>query len=215
MDSIDADVWVLTETHDELSPGPDFRAVNSAPRPATNRKHVVEGSRWVTIWSRLPLLETHIPLADVERTVAAVVQAARGAMIIYGTVLPWYTDSDRGGMLVELARQAPEWTTLPQQFDSPLCLAGDFNVNLGGPHYYGSDASKEAVRSRLKEASLVAMTDYDRTRSLRTEHDTIDHIAVPVRLASASSLVAAWGRQNMDGKRLSDHSGVAVDVNGW
>src|SRR5674476_1400732 len=51
LDRIDADVWVLTETHNSVSPGPGYSAASTGypDRPGE------PGERWATIWSRLPI----------------------------------------------------------------------------------------------------------------------------------------------------------------
>src|SRR5664280_1921694 len=85
LDRVDADVWVLTETHNSVSPGPGYSAASTRypDRPGE------PGERWVTIWSRLPI-EPLPPARDPARTVAALVQPPHGApLVVYGTVLPW------------------------------------------------------------------------------------------------------------------------------
>src|SRR5665647_2911689 len=84
LDRVDADVWVLTETHDSVSPGPGYSAV-SAGQPDRPGE---PDERWATIWSRLPI-EPLPPTRDVARSVAALVHPTTGRpLVIYGTVLP-------------------------------------------------------------------------------------------------------------------------------
>jgi len=211
MYAVDADVWVLTETHDSLGPGSDYAAVHASQRPFGS-DGVVEGSRWVSIWSRHGFVEAEIAVGDRERTVACIVDFEGRRLVIYGTVLPWTNDSERDGMEAELSRQAPEWLSLPTEHDASFCLAGDFNVNLGGPHYYGSNASKEAVATRLRDADLVAMTDFERTKDRRPDYGIIDHIALSSDLAPSATLVDLWGPRTEDGRPMSDHSGVCIEI---
>jgi hypothetical protein len=49
VEGANADVWVLTETRDALDLTPAFHPVSSQARP--------RGERWVTLWSRLPLIQ--------------------------------------------------------------------------------------------------------------------------------------------------------------
>jgi endonuclease/exonuclease/phosphatase family metal-dependent hydrolase len=212
MAEYDADVWILTETHDDLSPGPDYKAVHARQR-ADEARDVVEGSRWVSVWSRVGFLARAIPLTDPQRTVAGLIDLSPGRLLVYGTVLPWGNDRSRAGMTGELDRQAPEWSALPKQFDARCCVAGDFNVNLGGPHYYGSETNKAAVRSCLKRAGLEPVTDYDHTKEHRPEHGVIDHVAVSRQAAGDAEVVAVFGPRNNSDEPMSDHFGVVVDVN--
>ncbi|MET0338074.1 MAG: hypothetical protein ABW063_09970, partial [Caulobacter sp.] len=86
--SADADIWVPTETHDDLSLPPPYVGVSTDARPGMKR-----GSRWTTIWSRLPVFE-RLGVKDENRSVAVIVRGEMGDLIVFGTVLPWH--SDRG-----------------------------------------------------------------------------------------------------------------------
>jgi endonuclease/exonuclease/phosphatase family metal-dependent hydrolase len=210
MASVDADIWVLTETHDQLSPGNDYCAMSSAPRPVTSRG-VRDGSRWATIWTRLGGMAAVTPV-DTERCAAATLDTEVGPLLIYATVLPWTNDVARRGMTAELARQQTDWQTLARAHNAGCVVAGDFNVNLGGPHHYGSNASKAAVADALARSGLVAVTDFDHLRYLAPTEGVIDHIAVPAALARRATPYKFWGRNNKDGRPMSDHSGIAVDL---
>lgn len=86
IDAVDADIWVLTETHDGLGPGDAVDVAHAAQRPMTH-DNVVLGSRWVSIWSRWPIAE-RLELTDPERTAACVIDRGGQPLIVYGTVLP-------------------------------------------------------------------------------------------------------------------------------
>ena len=97
IEEVDADVWILTETHDELSlADAGYSPVHADQRPTTGAREVIEGSRWVSIWSRLPVSERIADLADPRRTAAAVIDAADRRVVVYGTVLPCYHDTEVG-----------------------------------------------------------------------------------------------------------------------
>src|SRR4051812_8566098 len=81
-----ADVWVLTETHDELDLRPTHVPVSTTQRPAGP-----PGARWTTIWTRFPVLSV-IPTRDPVRTVAALLQAPGEEVVLFRTVLPWHCD---------------------------------------------------------------------------------------------------------------------------
>ena len=99
------------------------------------------------LWSRWPItrrLDTSHP----ERTVAVEIAAPVGPLLVYGTVLPWGGDPGpdpaapaKGWSEMEgvLPLQLAEWRRLRDTHpDIPLVVAGDLNMNLGGPHHYGS-----------------------------------------------------------------------------
>lgn len=98
----DADIWALTETHDSLAPTDQHQPVHSDQRPLHGRR-VRAGSRWVSIWTRYPIIERVMaPNADTERTVALRTEEERtewltaptqDVEVIQARTLP--TDADR------------------------------------------------------------------------------------------------------------------------
>src|SRR4051812_29725724 len=83
MHAINADVWILTETHASLTPGSDYQCIaRCAPSVELNKDEF-----WVAIWSRAPLLEA-LPTADEAFTAAATVRLGDGSpLTVFGTVL--------------------------------------------------------------------------------------------------------------------------------
>ncbi len=111
-----------------------------------------------------------------------------------------------------MPEQAAEWAALRRAKPGvAMCVAGDFNANLGGAHYYGTERGREMLRSGLAAARLVCVTA--RVPEGLLVHAPIDHIAVSDELAADAEVVAAWEGEDADGVRLSDHSGLVVAVN--
>lgn len=210
----DADIWVLTETHDDLDLGTDFRCIATTPRQPRGQR-----ARWTAIWSRLPIVKT-VGVKDDNRTIAAIFESAVGALLVYGTVLPWQTDRGRDGVAPGwsehhrvIPMQASEWVELRREHPGvALCVAGDLNVSLGGPHYYGTKRGREMLRTGLKEAGLVCVTETERLPRGLLRQPPIDHICVDDSLAARASVVAGWEGEDADGMRLSDHTGLVVRV---
>lgn len=211
---MNCDVWVLTETHDDLDlRGEGYQSVSTIPR-ATGRA----GGHWTTIWSRLPLVKT-VDVTNEHRTVAAVLRAPIGELVVFGTVLPWHSDkgdNENARNWEEFYRVVPlqglEWVRLRAAHpDAYLCVAGDLNMNLGGPHYYGTKPGRAMLEEALRAAGLTCLTRTERTKAL-LRHGPIDHICLSSRLVSGSELVEAWEGTTEDGVRLSDHSGLVVTV---
>jgi hypothetical protein len=65
-----ADVWVLTETNAALDLGGEFSPVTSEPRKVPDK-----GARWVTIWSRFPVVRP-VPVPDPRRQVERSIRPA-------------------------------------------------------------------------------------------------------------------------------------------
>lgn len=79
----DAEIVVLTETHDELALS-DYEAASTMQRPAAR-----QGARWTTIWSRRAV-RRRIETADPLRTVAVELEAicSSTAQFCLGTRTP-------------------------------------------------------------------------------------------------------------------------------
>ncbi len=210
----DADVWVLTETHDQLDLAATHVPVSTVQRP-TGRT----GGRWATIWTRWPVLE-RLPVEDPLRTVAALLESPVGPLVVYGTVLPWGTDPGPTGkargwseMDRVLPLQVGEWRRLRERFpDAPLVVAGDLNMNLGGKHYYGTASCRKVLREGLADVGLACATETDRVPAGALRHPHIDHVVVPSAWVPRSRVVSAWEGTTADGARLSDHSGLVLEV---
>jgi hypothetical protein len=227
----DADVWVLTETHDELDLSPSHE-----PAPTDSRYASGHGGRWTTIWSRFPIVE-RIGTVDPSRTVCVRLRSASPNdgnlddgnlddgdldVIVYGTVLPWMHDGTTGPdpkrAWSEFYRvtdeQGDEWRALRQRFpDAALVVAGDLNHNLGGPHYYGTNQGRTQLRAALAAADLACLTEAGNLAPGQLTHPPIDHVCVaPPSGRTLASTAEGWEKTTADGVTLSDHSGVLARV---
>lgn len=214
MREADAAIWVLTETHDTLVLGPEYHVLSTGQRP-----HGRSGGRWVAIASVFPFTR-RIPTRDPVRTVAGMIDHPLGAVIIYGTVMPWHTDPGPTGDSRNwgehhrvLPEQAAEWPALRAAYPGVhLCAAGDFNTDLGGAHYYGTKQGRAALVDGLRAADLVCLTSTDRVPDGWLEHPPIDHVCVSAPLSAGASVVDAWNGTTSDDVRLSDHSAIVVEI---
>lgn len=217
MQMMQADIWVLTETHTALSPGSGFTAVTSqgTDRPCE------PGETWVTIWSRFPMQPVdHI--SDSCRAIAVrITLPGSRALIVYGTVLPWLGSTWQGipaaggaAFSAALTAQLADWRSL--QRDNPDCdfiLAGDLNQDLSSSHYYGSKKNRIALQSALLTANLQCLTaaELDPVPKHAPSHASIDHICISSRLTLVGSAVS-WPVSDSPQKNLSDHFGVLVEL---
>lgn len=209
----DADIWVLTETHDELAPSAAHNPIHSTPRPK-NWAGIREGSRWVTIWSRFPIVEHFNETADAERTVCGLVQlGADKQLLVYGTVLPWKGDRSKFDWSEHhriVPQQCEEWRSLAAAHPTtPICVAGDFNTDMSTGSYYGTKVGIQMLRAGLAECGLYCATAAPEFPAGLLQHPPIDHIALPSAWKSACSVAAAWPA---DKHNLSDHSGVVLSI---
>jgi hypothetical protein len=215
IDCQQADVWVLTETHDGFEPGLAHSHSSADGRDGLH----AHGHRWVTIWSRHPL--EPIVTTDGLRTAAARVRPDDDVpFIIFGTVLPWLGSPwcgfpSAGGVAFgeALSTQCADWLRLRRKFpNDELFVLGDFNQDLVDPHYYGSRANRLALEAALEAAGLVALTagDRDPIRRDSARCACIDHICAPRDVIARAEPAVRWPDAPVPERRLSDHFGVSV-----
>lgn len=214
---VKADVWVLTETREQLRPSEGY--VFAAHSSIAKDRGI--GETWVSIWSKTP--GEKIPLqADPERSAAALVNVSpERPVIVIGTVLPWLGDTrqeqQRGSVAFQAALegQAQEWSDIAARYDGvPICVAGDFNQDLVCRHYYGSGDGRKLLRATLARHNLKCLTgDELDPVSLATSQRaaSVDHICVSKAVENAK-IVSVWPEESEVGPKLSDHFGVCAEI---
>jgi hypothetical protein len=245
IDRINADIWVLTETNEktlDLSLTHPYR-LSTSPQPAdpadsgeawvSSLPFVKDRSpdeRWTMIWSRYEIepLTTFDPCVSV----CGRIRTSLGALIVYGTVLPWCTQKDplteeKGwtGFVRVLPLQKEDWKKLRLQYPQDrFCVAGDLNQTLDGRSgsNFGGKEHKEMLLRALSadELKLRCVTRDDLVAAGQlTNKSSVDHICL-----CAASLVKGWsvgaweapiGKNSHDKPTpISDHNGVYVDLRG-
>lgn len=216
---IDADIWILTETHLGITPGNNYYSVASRmpDRPGE------DGERWVQIWVKTGEL-TPLDTSDEARTAAALLTLPNGQQwVLYGTVLPWlgsswqeHPASQGQAFAAALAAQRGDWQQLRAIYPQAiLVIAGDFNQDLNALHYYGSRRNKQALRQALDSMGLVCLTagENDPVHQLIDgQHSNIDHICLSQDLPGPFRGSFAWPPRLDDLRGLSDHFGVGVEI---
>lgn len=220
LDQHPADIWILTETHDAFTPGPDYRAVHGRQRPPGGTR-VKSGSRWVSVWSRLPItVADTVVLDSPTRTTCALVETPLGDVVVYGTVMPWNGDKGEGPEPARgwnehhrvLPIQTAEWRALQQAYpNAHLVVAGDLNTDMIGGGYYGTKRGIAMIEEGMAVSGLYCATRRGQPGVDALTYPPIDHILLPSAWRESTDVAAAFeGRTGSP--RLSDHSGVVVAV---
>ena len=215
---VDADVWVLTESHPAFVPAAGYElAAISAPAPDR-----VAGGRWVAVWVRHG---THVePFAvsgEPERCAAVVVRCKPAFdVVVFGTVLPWRGDrrhpDRRGSEAFERAvsAQALDWDAARASHPSAeLCVAGDFNQELTADGPVGTRVGRSMLDSVLRSRELRCITAGDLDPLLsRGWRASIDHVVVSRGLLSPAAPPQIWPDCYPLPHSLPDHYGVCVSL---
>ena len=217
-DQENADIWVLTETHDGFSPGHEFHHSSLSGRDGGNGT----AHRWVSIWSkhRLEKLDT----TDRKRTAAVrVIPANAAPYLVYGTVLPWKGDNwegnpSAGGLAFKkaLETQFHDWVALQKAYPADeFFLLGDFNQDLvSQPRYYGSLSNRQALEVALEKAGLKVITGEANDPIRRDSYPCacIDHICIKTDSQWTLDATNRWPNRDTPDRAISDHFGVAATL---
>ena len=221
MQELTADIWVVTEGRRDYLPVDGFHGVHSPPEGAPRDDIECLSAVWVPADVRLIPLEEPAPVP--RGSVAAMVEtSALGTVIVYASVIAYaaerrHIDGTKAAKnwevhLREIERQSKEWAALRDAHPSvPLIVAGDLNMNLAGPHWYGTAAGRDLLRKGLKEAGLRCVTDVDVTASGQLPgKQLVDHICVSDELDLVGHIETR--APDLSGVKLSDHPAVAATL---
>jgi hypothetical protein len=160
--TMQADIWILTETHASLSPLLGFTSATTKESDPIHEP----GETWVTIWSRFPI-EPVARTSDPSRICAArIVPNGSRPLVVYGTVLPWIGSTWQGipsangvAFSAALNAQLSDWVSLQREHpDCDFVLAGDFNQDMSTSYYYGSRRNQAALQGAISTAKLSVLT---------------------------------------------------------
>ena len=222
---VGADIWILTETHDAITPGAGFHTISTPTIPTPPIYHN-EGEHMSTIWSSWPITET-FETSTSHRATCAIVETPLGGLAVYGTVIPYHgakwpygTPRNWDAHYAAIATQGADWSRLRREYPAHgLCVAGDFNQNRPERITYGTRWGLALLDLALKENGLIGVTQVDlpAAKGLPVAEQellaqSIDHICLDSRWAKQVTRVGIWPSQTAAGKYLSDHSGVFVDL---
>lgn len=210
---IDADLWVLTETHSAIT----LDGYHCLATPAQPGYHA-EGESFAAIWSRWPIRRS-IPTFDPHFAACAEINSPLGPLLVFGTIITYANDRGINGKSrrweehrKSIAAHAADWLRLRAEFpDHLICVAGDFNQSRDGSGWYEDAQSVANLSLALDQASLCCVTELD-MRAHGLSRATIDHICLSHPLATAVQAVGAWEGKTKDGERMSDHNGIFVEI---
>ncbi len=219
--AIDADIWILTETHAAIKLDPPYNCVESPPQKLRRK-----GEQTTAIWTRCKVLrniptftdrpderDPQCPTYAVGRpamspAACAEIETPLGPLLVYGTIIAHFGDKGRevtssygDEQYKAIHAHRDDWARLRNS--RPMCVAGDFNTTLNGRSWEPKDA-----RPKL-EAALV-------TNDLHCVTNTfaycIDHICLTPEWAERVIHREQWEIPLRDGKKITDHKATSVDL---
>ncbi len=205
---VDADVWIFTETHQEVSPGSGYEGCWLPP----HENH--PGESYVAVWSRTAIAVAASP--DPRGSLPVHCETPLGPLTVHGVVIPYHGDKGAGsgtkawGVHYQWTEQLQDrWIQLRERYPGAgLLVAGDFNEAFGRPGY-GTKHGRELLGRALGAAELRCLT---KDVTIDGRH-VIDHVALSADWADRLEVsVGSWHKTRPDGFKLSDHHGVHVGL---
>lgn len=215
---VNADIWILTETNASIipesrEPDPFSGFVGLASRPESPSK---PGQNKTTIWSRYGIKRS-IETYDPDTIVCAEIDTPIGLMLVYGTIITYWNDTDKDypeqwkKHQAEIDEHRKDWQKIFKKFpDHILCIAGDFNQNWDGTRWFPkvkmNDDSVGQLLAHLTDHSLACVTRKDIRKEMGFHRASVDHICLSERIANRNIKDDYW---YVDG---FTHNGVCVDI---
>lgn len=221
MEGLNADVWVVTEGRRDYLPLDGFHGVHSPPEGAPRDDLECLSAVWAPDDAGVRQLDMPVPVSR-GSVAATLATPALGTIIVYASVIAYaaerrHIDGRAASKnwevhLSEIERQSNEWVDLRNAHPNvPLVVAGDFNMNLAGPHWYGTTAGRDLLRQGLAKAGLRCITDVDVTATGQLPgKQLVDHICISEDLEMVGQIETR--APDPDGVRLSDHPAVAATL---
>ena len=225
MKKIDADIWVLTETCEQV----DLHA--DGYECVTPHRNIKYGKYWSTIWSRLPIAH-QIDCYDNETAVCAQITSLLGDLIIYGTIITWKNDlgSDPNKKSPPWAEHeksiidhGADWRSIQdkdQYRGIPFVAMGDFNQTRdGASRGYRSPNGVQLLNDQLDRNQLQCITEEDFGAQGKLTPDpenkglyrnNVDHICVSNSRFTVEH-IGVWDHFS-EKTYWSDHNGVYAEL---
>jgi len=194
--SFDADLVILTETHEAINLPGYYKASTSLLPALHDGIKYKDGENRVTIWSKYPISEKLVT-SDQHTSVCAEVETPLGVLRMYGTIIGVF--GGKGHRFHnDLLAQLKDIRHLLTSENS--CIVGDLNTTFTG-YVYPSHAARHALEVEFEEQGLINLT--------ASIPDNVDHIIITKKFIG--DRVVDLNIFNED-KSLSDHIGICVEI---
>lgn len=228
IDGVNADIWVLTETHERF----ELAGYKPLSTPATACQPA--GRRTTMLWVREDWAMQAIPVfpdlsereepartwpsftvssRDTVPAVCAIVETPGGKVLVYGTVItyagdrgPWGTARYHQEQLRSTKAHHSDWRRLREAHpELPFIVAGDFDATCDARNYPAEDTCN-ALRTAIAENRLICLT----------KKHWIDHICISAQHYGSSDVrvfhptyFSPWSNKTVT---VSDHHCVAATI---
>ena len=191
LNSVDADILVLTETDTRINPANYTYKVFSEELDSLQNYKSTE--RRVAIYSKYKITN-QLKTFDAKISLCVVIETNLGNLIVYGTIIGIYGNRN-SSFNEDLSKQLEDFKSIS---DKNHCIIGDYNISFGDNYYY-TKTGRNSLNELFQTNDLKLVTN--------DLSEAIDHIAISSAAIQTHKIkIEEW---NLD-KSLSDHKGVSV-----
>lgn len=168
----------------------------------------------------VPARRRRPPVEDPVRTTAAVVDSPSGLVTIYGAVLPWHSDPGPNGGATAWSAHAPRDScsvrgVAASRRNAPRhdsLRRGRLQQEHRTSPLLRDEAGPRSSAGRARRGRLECVTDTEHVHPGLLRHPVIDHVCLSRDAAQHARVVEAWEGTTDRGVRLSDHTGLVVEL---
>ena len=191
LNSVDADILVLTETDTRINLANYTYQVFSEELDSSQNYKSTE--RRVCIYSKYKITN-QLKTFDAKTSLCVEIERNIGNLVIYGTIIGIYGNR-HSSFNEDLSKQLEDFKNIS---DKHHCIIGDYNISFGDNYYY-TKISRNLLNKLFETNDLKLVTN--------DLSEAIDHIAISAAVIQSHKIeIEEW---NLD-KSLSDHKGVSV-----
>ncbi|MBR1741693.1 MAG: endonuclease/exonuclease/phosphatase family protein [Lachnospiraceae bacterium] len=196
IDKCGADILVLTETDNRLSP--DYPYCYETPLLKDYRPdYYRDTENRVSIFSRYKCVERY-ETYDSFTAICVELETYHGNLLIYGTIMGIFGNRE-ASFKTDLAKQMEDIRRFTADGEN-ICVIGDYNLSFCDNYYY-TKYGRDKVADTFSDCDIRLLT--------KDRAECVDHIAISDSfVGNADITMDEW---NYD-KALSDHKGIWVDM---
>ena len=196
IDEINADIFVLTETDERISPSNFKYRIDTPKLTEIDAKNYVETENRISIFTNYEIIE-QFETYDKYSSLCVELKTELGNLKVYGTIIGIYGNRNEN-FKIDLIAQIKDFEKL--SIEDNFCVIGDYNISFAD-NYYFTYFGRDELNKSFDRNNLELVT--------RQKEQCIDHIAISKKITDNKNIeIIEWN----ENKKLSDHKGIFINI---
>lgn len=196
IDELNADIFVLTETDERITPS-NFKHRIDTPKVAEiEPANYADTENRISIFTNYEIVE-QFETYDKYTSLCVELKTEFGNLKVYGTIIGIYGNRNEN-FNIDLIKQINDFEKLSKEGN--LCIIGDYNISFAD-NFYFTNFGRDELNKSFDTNNLELVT--------RQKEQCIDHIAISKKLTENRNIeILEWN----ENKKLSDHKGILTKI---